>query len=544
MERLYQWVMEDPKTRIGILAAAIGVGGVVLGGLLNSLIWPWLKASVERLVGKVETRFSKKKFEYRYLDWAISEHENLPLLPSTLVPVTQPLPKELDRLYVSLTVTADGDRPGELALGEALKKDTKLVILGEPGAGKTTMLHFMALTFALARRRRPSSKQPAERRRRERKIQAARARVRGEFGYDDLPLPVFVFLNRLRDIESWPAGRSILDAVRDEWKANELLRDIPANFFDEKLSRGECIFLLDAFDELGSQRARDAVAAHIGRLAATAQQGNRFVVTSRIVGYSGQLNKYGFNVLKVQRLSWALINELVTKWYDALGEQKLAAQLLATFKSNPRIAELAVNPMLLSLIVLVQYVRRLIPDRRHVLYDECVKILVERRYAAPEVQAAYNQLLPGEEATQILQEVALRMHHGRLREIPRNELEDECLPDILREMAGSVAAGVRPPEIIRNIEERSQLLVERGINEQGHPVMAFSHLTFQEYLTSVAYKELIPKKREDIVSREVVEKYVTDREWWEETALLYAAQLSGQQRESFMRRLREASPEA
>lgn len=541
MNQIYDWVMEDPKTRIGILAAVIGVGGVVVGSILNSLVWPWVRAAVERLAGRVETKFSKRKFEYRYLDWVISEHENLPLLPSTLVPVTQPLPKELDKLYVALSVTSDGERQAEMSLGEALQRGSKLVILGEPGAGKTTMLHFMALTFALARRGRSSSKAREERERTEQKIAAARRRVKEEYGYGDYPLPVFVFLNRLRDIASWPAGRSILDAVRDEWKANELLRDIPEDFFDEKLSRGECIFLLDAFDELGSQSARDAVAGQIGKLVATAQQGNRFVVTSRIVGYGGQLNRYGFNVLKVQRLSWALITQLVTKWYGALGEKNLADQLLRTFKANPRIAELAVNPMLLSLIVLVQYVRRLIPDRRHVLYDECVKILVERRYASPEVQAAYNQTVPGEEATQILQEVAMRMHHARLREIPRDELEAEYIPEILRGMVASAASRIPPPDIVRNIEERSQLLVERGINEQGSPVMAFSHLTFQEYLTSVAYRELIAKKREDIVSDKVVGKYVSDREWWEEVTLLYAAQLNNQQRESFMKRLQETS---
>jgi predicted NACHT family NTPase len=540
MERLYQWVMEDPKTRIAILAAVIGVGGVVLGSILNSLVWPWLKASVERLIARAETKFSKKKFEYRYLDWVISEHENLPLLPSTLVPVTQPLPKELDRLYVSLSVASDSGKQAEMGLGAALQKNSKLVMLGDPGAGKTTMLHFMALTFALARRRRSSARTKQGRQRDEKRIQAARKRVKEEYGYGDYPLPVFVFLNRLRDVAGWPPGRSILDAVRDELRANELLRDIPADFFDQKLSRGECIFLLDAFDELGSQSARDAVAGQIGKLAATAQQGNRFVVTSRIVGYSGQLNRYGFDVLKVQRLSWELITQLVTKWYDALDEKRLAEQLLSTFKSNPRIAELAVNPMLLSLIVLVQYVRRLIPDRRHVLYDECVKILVERRYAPPEVQAAYNQVLPGDEATQILQEVAMRMHQARLREIPRDELEDEYIPDILREMPDSVAARVPPAGIIRNIEERSQLLIERGINEQGNPVMAFSHLTFQEYLASVSYKEMIPRRREDIVSDEVVGKYVSDREWWEEAALLYAAQLNNQQRASFMKRLQQA----
>ena len=75
----------------------------------------------------------------------------------------------------------------------------------------------------------------------------------------------------------------------------------------------------------------------------------------------------------------------------SLTRPDLSERLIETLRLNPRIAELAVNPMLLSLIVLVQYVRGLIPDKRHVLYDECVKILVERRYAPPDVQQEYQQ---------------------------------------------------------------------------------------------------------------------------------------------------------
>src|SRR2546428_9013591 len=57
------------------------------------------------------------------------------------------------------------------------------------------------------------------------------------------------------------------------------------------------LFFFDAFDELGTQEARDLIAQHIGSLAASAPKGNRFIVTSRIVGYNGQLSQYGFRVL-------------------------------------------------------------------------------------------------------------------------------------------------------------------------------------------------------------------------------------------------------
>jgi predicted NACHT family NTPase len=206
---------------------------------------------------------------------------------------------------------------------------------------------------------------------------------------------------------------------------------------------------------------------------------------------------------------------------------------------NPRLAELAVNPMLLSLIVLVQYVRRVIPDRRHILYDECIKILVERRYAPPMVQAEYNRVLPGEEAIRILRDLAYVFHERRLREVSRRILVDQDIPKVLSSMRLSRAAAVSAVEILQNIEARSQLLVERGLDANGEPVMAFSHLTFQEYLSSIYLKELITTSSEPFVSQQLIVEYEKDSEWWEEVALLYAAQLEGQQQESFIKRLRE-----
>src|SRR5262249_20083125 len=158
------------------------------------------------------------------------------------------------------------------------------------------------------------------------RIQEARKRVQKEFGYANFPLPIFVYLNRLRDVTAWSGGRSLLDALRDEWQSVDNLRDFPENFFDDKLRRGECIFLFDAFDELGTQEARATIARHIGSLAASAPPGNRFIVTSRIVGYNGQLNQHGFQVRTVQPLSWELIQQLVRKWYDSLRQSHLTTQ--------------------------------------------------------------------------------------------------------------------------------------------------------------------------------------------------------------------------
>ena len=388
MKQLIDWIAEDPRVRVPLVVAIIGLCGVVIGGFLTQLFLPLVKTMFVTLWTKLKVTSSARSFEGRYLDWVINEHQYLPALPTTLASFAERKKYELDRFYVSLAVTEDVQAPHGISLDDALRDHDRLVILGDPGAGKTTMLRFVALTLAKARRERAAASKDAEYKADVSSFREARRRVRENFGYDGFPLPVFVYLNRLRNVTEWSEGRSILDALHSEWMSVDL-RDFPPRFFDEKLQRGECVFLFDAYDELGTQDARDSIAERIGALASGAPPGNRFIVTSRIVGYNGQLDKYGFDALTVQRLSWDLVGQLVRRWYASVDESSLADQLLTTLKANRRIYELAVNPMLLSLIVLVQYHRRLIPDQRHVLYEECVRILVERRYAPYHVQAEY-----------------------------------------------------------------------------------------------------------------------------------------------------------
>ena len=532
LKPLQNWLASNP-VNIPIFGAIIAI----LGGFLAVVVWPFFKNRGGDIWDNTITFITGKRFENRYLESVIKEYHYLPNLPTTLVPVTEGKSQELDKIYVSLAVVEGNQREEEISLENALYSHPYLIILGDPGAGKTTMLRFLTLTFAKARRGRPS---PAKRKEMKIEIpsfQEARKRVKNSFRYQNYPLPVVFYLSKFQDIMEWEADRSLLDALRDELKSRDVLRDFPEKFFSEKLEHGECIFLFDAFDELAKPDARNKVAELIGKLALDAPQGNRFVVTSRIVGYDGQLQQYRFHPLTVQNLSWNLISDLIQKWYASLDAPELVEPLLKTLREKPRIYELAINPMLLSLIALVQYVRRIIPDQRHILYDECVKILIDRRYAPPHVQEQYNQTLPAEEAIRILRELAIKMHREGMREVPRDALEQSFIPDVLTSMPTSKAATVPPKILLKNIEQRSQLLVERGLNDKGQPVMAFSHLTFQEYLASVALKESTGQRGEATVSDELIKAYETNPGQWEEVALLYAAQLDSPQQKGFINRL-------
>ena len=139
--------------------------------------------------------------------------------------------------------------------------------------------------------------------------------------------------------------------------------------------------------------------------------------------------------------------------------------------------------------------------------------------------------------------MAITMHRLKLREISRSRLENEVIPEAQQFLTTTAAAGRPARDILANIEERSQLLVERGFGPDDQPVMAFSHLTFQEFLAATALRESTATRGEPLVSRELLGEYDRDTQWWEEVALLYAAQLAPAQQRPFLLQLRGNVPD-
>jgi predicted NACHT family NTPase len=137
----------------------------------------------------------------------------------------------------------------------------------------------------------------------------------------------------------------------------------------------------------------------------------------------------------------------------------------------------------------------------------------------------------------VLREIAYTFHLRKSRELSRDFLCHNAIPEILSEMHFSRSVDASPSDVLQNIEERSQLLTERGLDPTGKPLMAFSHLTFQEYLASMHFKERIAVDGESRVSDDLVERYEADPEWWEEVVLLYAAQLEGIRQKRFFERI-------
>jgi formylglycine-generating enzyme required for sulfatase activity/energy-coupling factor transporter ATP-binding protein EcfA2 len=465
---------------------------------------------------------------------------------------------ELDRIYVTLRATRHPGRrtevdwlagqtalaPGEwhrgkdqtapgdttqVTVNEALADHQRLVVLGDPGSGKTTLLRYLALLYA-------------------RDLAEGTQLVSETLGLDEsgslsilLPLrQIGRYLAEHHPKDDGTEGHAILLQFLAQVLKNERI-EVPTDFFDAWLTDGRAAVLLDGLDEVADPGLRRRVSRLVDAFT-RAYTKCRYVVTSRIVGYNetSRLNE-GYATTTVRDFSMEDVTIFLSQWHRlvAIGQMGLGetaeafaadqtAQLLTAIEKNERVRELAINPLMLTVIALIHRDRVKLPDRRAELYQEAVDVLLGKW---DEARGMQESLILNERPFDIsdrrlvLQQVALAMHEQAIKEIdagPLRELLATQLADAVtdpRELDAAVA------RFLNVIQERTGLLIARA---EG--TYAFSHLTFQEYLAALA-----------IAGQDDYLDYTLRRcpdAWWRETILLEAGYLSTQSKERTTRLIR------
>jgi formylglycine-generating enzyme required for sulfatase activity len=373
-------------------------------------------------------------------------------------------------------------RAGPIPLEEAMLAHRKLLVVGDPGSGKSTFLKRVAFH---------SCKQWAE----------------------GAPLPVRIEAAVLSTYIAQQHTRTgPADATAPEWipmfagaQCDEENRGLSADYFRAKLKAGECQVLIDGLDETPDEPSRERLARLI-RKAAAAFDGCQFVVTSRP---EGKVPIAGFEEAPIGDLEPEAIGAFLAKLAkllystDETGERRFREELEAAVNGRREIRKMTRNPVMLTALAVLQHNNVKLPEKRVDLYGSILEWLSKQR--------AHAGRMPAGDCLLRLRELALEMQKheaGRQKQVP--------LAWAGEKLAKRFANRESAERFLRAEQNDSGIVVSRG------PDIAYWHLTFQEYL---AAKEIAGW--EDTAQHELLlggepRVYLPE---WRETVLLYGGLL-------------------
>jgi formylglycine-generating enzyme required for sulfatase activity/DNA polymerase III delta prime subunit len=362
-------------------------------------------ATGERVIRVRPVRPDQREIEARYLRSLVeSECRFLPLGgrdPRVSAPTG--LPMHLEKVYIALNTTErppeagkemppfreamESARMGDVSALRVFLDRRHLLLLGEPGSGKTTFADHLALCLAGERWK------PGE-------GWADRLTAQDATWEGPPPLPIRL---RLRDFatdteclppEKDKQGRAehLLAYTAKALAAGHYGENLPQHALD-CLDQGNALLILDGLDEVGDPVRREQVAQAIVDLAQRRCRRARTLVTCRVRQYpldSGGCPLVdwalpGFYVVTLANFDRDQIEAFIAAWFSELHAQKRfsgevrdqkVTSLIEAVDLRPNLQEIAQRPILLTQMALVHDIEGELPGTRVQLYAQCADLLL------------------------------------------------------------------------------------------------------------------------------------------------------------------------
>jgi formylglycine-generating enzyme required for sulfatase activity/energy-coupling factor transporter ATP-binding protein EcfA2 len=360
---------------------------------------------------------------------------------------------------------------------EMINHEAHLLLLGDPGSGKSTLVNFLAYVLAQAGR----AEEPTP------WLERLTPWDHGPL----LPLRVMLREFAVSLPEGMRRGRAglLLQHLRtmlDEWGLDAFWPHL-----HQALREGEhpILVLLDGLDEVPAD-LRQVVVESVDRFAGRYPR-HRYLVTCRPYAYVGQPWRLsGFREVTLAPFNAEQMDYFIAAWYDELARRgrftraqaETRAGRLKAAASRADLRGLAERPLLLTVMALLHTFRGQLPEDRVELYRWTVDLLLRRwEGRVGDEQGILEALaLPGLKMSDLeagLYEVAFRAHQG--------QGEAEGTADIdeadLRQWLAPYLEGDwnKAGTFVGYIRERAGLLVRHKPE-----AYTFPHRTFQEFLAA------------------------------------------------------------
>lgn len=357
----------------------------------------------------------------------------------------------------------------------------RIAIIGGPGSGKSVALRLIARDgWGLPRPRR-TDREP------------------------EGLIPVLLSFAELRnqDFALIPALAVALAKYGLRAPPGDTRPDAMAAWIRSALHDGRLLVLIDALDELDrDQRAR---ATQMLNTALDAWPHAPFVVSCRTAAWQDQIQDPRRSLIEMAPFPPAAIRRFVRRW--RFEPPKSADELLGVIRRQPHVAELARNPLTLTIICfLYAQPKYRLPDNRAQFYEVCARALLEEWDQAQGRERANRFDRPHKE--HLLAALAFTHIAG---ERPDQDIdEDEALTVLADEMERHL--GLRRADNHRLLDE---IIQNAGLLVRLPPSgLRFPHQTFLEYF---AAQQLLATQE----PAAVLARYTQDPRRWREVLLLY-----------------------
>ena len=346
-------------------------------------------------------------------------------------------------------------RHGERQAGQTLLNDAdKFVILGKPGAGKTTFLKYLAVREA----------------------------QRGAWGDCLGKIPIFVPLRQLA--ESAQTLDDLMAFIVDQFAICHFPDAAP--FVDKLLREGKALVLFDGLDEV--PRLPDPQEDQRGTMALTLERFARqydqchIAITSRIAATEYVFGA-AFTYLEIADFAPEQVDAFVRNWFwdkkKPDQSSKTAAQMLEELEQpeHQGIRDLTRNPLLLTLLCLSYAETMSFPARRVEIYQEAIQALLKKWDSSRQIRrgSLYKTLSLGRKE-QMFARIAWDGFVAGSALFSQDDLASRLVAYLQHVPEMPAAVDIDGEIVLREI------VAQHGIfTEQAYHLFSFAHLTFQEY---------------------------------------------------------------
>jgi HEAT repeat protein len=373
---------------------------------------------------------------------------------------------------------------------EAKTKHQRIIVLADPGMGKSTLLKMEAVSQARQERQKLGQSQAIDR----------------------VVFPLFLRLSELQETNA-----EIIDAI-----PRLIQRDYPKHwreiepFLRKKLELGQCLLLLDALDEVPKE-ARNRLRDKLDRFVRSYPC--PLIVTSRIVGYgegfvadAKEVEIVPFNQRQLQRYikTW-----FVNAARHIQDETVSASRLIEELQRKPQIQGLAQNPLLLSLICSLYQIKELtLPTRRVQLYQKAVEYMLKewRRHNREQPQPSEGKILA---KIRCLETVAYGFSDQGQEIFTDDELYEAIETYLQGENAVRDFQNYPTEKLMAELSEEDGII--QKLTREGDRYL-FLHRTFQEYFTAAYLNRVMARDPQQGMA--LVRAHFWDYDWHETLTLL------------------------